>query len=207
MKDKNTIVSIILGVAVVVLFILHFTGNKSDKSVAVDNVPSDSISARMPIAYINLDSLITNYTYAIQVQEELMREMESRQATVNSKGRNLESEMREFQRKVDNNAFFDQGRAQREQERILKLQQDFQELNQRLQGELMQLEANKMAALSDTIMSHVQQYNKEVGKYQMIFTNKSSDNIIYSDEYYDITKEVTKYLNDHFKPLKDEAKK
>lgn len=207
MNNKNTIITAILAIAVVVLFILHFTGNKSGKEVATSALSTDSSAVRMPIAYIDLDSLITNYTYAIQVQEELMREMESRQATVNSKGRNLESEMREFQRKVENNAFFDQGRAQREQERIMKLQQEFQELNQKLQGELMQMEAEKMKALSDTIMSHVKEYNDSIGKFQMVFTNKNSDNIICADEVYNITSEVTKYLNDRYTPSKKEEKK
>ncbi|MDO5017355.1 MAG: OmpH family outer membrane protein [Porphyromonas sp.] len=207
MNNKNTIINAILAVAVVVLFILHFTNNnKSRSAVTTTTVTGDSVVARMPIAYIELDSLINNYKYANQVQEELMREMESRQATVNQKGRNLENEMRDFQKKVENNAFFDQARAQREQERILKLQQQFQELNQKLQMELMQLEADKMKALSDTIMAHVEKYNNEVGRYQMIFTNKSSDNIIHADPVYDITTEVTQYLNDHYAPAKEEDK-
>ena len=191
----------------IVLALGTISCQKSDKDAQIGTATAsagDSTSARLPIAYVDLDSLLANYKYANQVQDELMREMESRQATFNQKQRNFENEAREFQRKVENNAFFDQGRAQREQERIMKLQQQLQELSQKLQVELMQLEADKMKALSDTIMAHVQQYNDEVGKYQMILSNKAHDNILCADKSYDITTQVTKYLNDRYTPAKKE---
>lgn len=201
MNETKTTLWGILAVAIVALMTVNCSNDKGNQQTATSAVASgDSAVALMPLAYIDLDSLIANYKYANQVQDELMREMESRQATFNQKQRNFENEARDFQRKVENNAFFDQGRAQREQERILKLQQQLQELSQKLQVELMQLEADKMKALSDTIMSHVRQYNEQIGHYQMILTNKSNDNIIYADKKYDITTKVTKYLNDQYKP-------
>lgn len=203
-NNKSTLWGII-AVALVALMTVNCADNKGHQQTSGTNVASgDSAVALMPLAYIDLDSLIVNYKYANQVQDELMREMESRQATFNQKQRNFENEARDFQRKVENNAFFDQSRAQREQERILKLQQQLQELSQKLQVELLQLEAEKMKALTDTIMSHVRLYNDQVGHYQMILTNKSNDNIIYADKKYDITDEVTKYLNDQYKPASKE---
>ena len=183
------------------------TGKNNADTTAV--VSGDSVAGRMPIAYIELDSLMANYKYYTEVQEELMREMENRQATVNTKGRNLESEMKEFQRKVESNAFLSQERAQREQERILKLQQEFQQLNQQLQVELMKLEAERTKAVTDTILTLVRQYNAEVGKYQMILTSNASGigNVITADQSYNITEEVTKYLNDRYTPAKKEEEK
>ena len=154
MIKSNTLSALTLAL---VLALATISCNKSDQqshNQATATTVGDSAIAHLPIAYVDLDSLLANYKYANQVQDELMREMESRQATFNQKQRNFESEAREFQRKVENNAFFDQGRAQREQERIMKLQQQLQELSQKLQVELMQLEADKMQALSDTIMAH-----------------------------------------------------
>lgn len=201
MKNSNTIVSIILGIAVVILFILHFTSNKGSKNQVGTPVASDSTLVRMPIAYINLDSLMVSYEYAKTLQEAWMTKMESSQATVNSKGRAVENEMKEFQRKIENNAFFDQSRAQREQERILKLQQEYQELNQRLSAELMQEEAIMNQQLRDSILHYVELYNQEIGKYQMIFTNNTrGDMILNADPAYDITAAVIKFLNDRYTP-------
>lgn len=201
MKNTNTIITAILAVAVVILFILHFTGNKKGTNVGTHPATMTErveMSDRMPVAYINIDSLLTNYTYAVELRDQLMRKMESSQATLNQQARALEKEMQEFQRKIDNNAFFDQSRAQREQERILKKQQEFQANSQKLQGELMQEEADMNLKLRDAIMDLVKKYNAEIGKFQVIFSNAGGDNILYAEKAYDITSDVTKYLNDNY---------
>lgn len=206
MKNTNTIISAILAVAVVILFILHFSGNKkgaSNETYSGTATEGTEMSAKMPVAYINIDSLLTNYTYAIELRDQLMRKMESSQATLNQQARALEKEMQEFQRKIENNAFFDQSRAQREQERIMKKQQEFQANSQKLQAELMQEEAEMNTKLRDTIMDHVEKYNAEIGKFQVIFSNAGGDNILYAEKAYDITSAVTKYLNDNYSSNED----
>lgn len=153
--------------------------------------------AKLPIAYIQVDSLMQKYQYSLDVQEEILRKMEDAQATINQHGRALEQEMRDFQRKVENNAFFDQSRAQREQQRILKKQEEFQALNQRLSAEVAEYQLKLQKALSDTIFSQVNQYNAEIGKYHMILTNTG---VLVVDKSYDITEEVVKYLNNKYTP-------
>lgn len=198
MKNTNTIITAILAVAIVVLFILHFSGD-SKKAGNISEVSTiEGTEVVMPIAYVNLDSLLNNYTMAVEMRDRLMRKMESSQATINQQARSLEKDMQEFQRKVENNAFFDQSRAQREQERILKKQQDFQNNSQRLQAELMQEEADMNLKLRDAIMEQVQKYNAEIGKFQVIFSNAGGDNILFAEKVYDITEAVTKYLNDNY---------
>lgn len=183
---------------VAVAFLGSACGNNKSNSGTSSAAVTDSVAgARLPIAYINVDSLMVRYQYSIDVQEQLLRKAEDSQATINQQGRALEQDMREFQRKVENNAFFDQSRAQREQERILKKQEDFQVLNQRLSAELAQQQMELQKALSDTIFSQVNQYNREIGHYQMILTNAG---LLVVDDMYDITEEVVKYLNSKYTP-------
>lgn len=201
-NSTNTIITIVLAVCVVVLFVLHFTSKNSapaPRAIA----PGDSTAVVMPLAYVNLDSLLTNYNYSKDLQNEFMRKAESNQATLNEQGRSLEADMREFQRKVENNAFFDQDRAKREQERILKRQQEFQELSQKLNNQMLQDQNAMNIALRDTIMSQVNTYNKLYGHYQLILSNSLNDNILYADQVYDITAEVIDYMNKQYTPNKD----
>ena len=51
--------------------------------------------------------------------------------------------------------------------------------------------------LRDTINSFLKEFNKD-GKYQLILSNTSSDNVLYATPGYDITNEVTKLLNERF---------
>ena len=97
MIKSNTLSALTLAL---VLALDTISCNKSDQqrhNHATATTVGDSTIARLPIAYVDLDSLLANYKYANQVQDELMREMESRQATFNQKQRNFESEAREFQ--------------------------------------------------------------------------------------------------------------
>lgn len=204
MKNSiNTIISAILAVAVVVLFVLHFTDKP--KAPQVTPIQAGDSTVVLPIAYVTLDSLMVQYNYAKDVNDKLVASAESKQANLNAQGRQLEKEMQDFQYKMDNNAFFSQERAEREYQRLTKKQQEFQQLQQKLSAEMMEEQARTTQSLSDTILSQIRTYNDLHGHYQMILTNVNSS-IIYSVPMYDITNEVVKYLNDQYDPAKTEPK-
>lgn len=204
-RTTHGIITLVLGVCVIVLFVLHFNA-QSAKNVpesASEGKSSSEVCDKLQVAYVNLDSLLVQYNYSKDLQEKFMRKAESNQATINQKGKALETEMVEFRRKVENNAFFDQDRARREQERLLKKQQDFQELNQKLSNEMLFEQNNMNRILRDTIMSQVRAYNLEKGKFHMIFSNSMNDNILYAEDVYDITSQVVKYMNDRYARVTD----
>ena len=201
MKNYNTIINIVLCVAVVILFVLHFTDRRAPQPASPAIAGADSISV-LPIAYVNVDSLLNNYYYSRDLNEQMVRKTESAQATLNEQGRALEAEMKEFQRKLENNAFFDRSRAEKEQQRILKKQEDFRQLNQRLTLELQQKQEETNRNLRDTIMSQMQAFNA-LHKYHVIFSNAMNDNILFADKAYDITKEVVEFLNKQYVPATD----
>jgi len=76
------------------------------------------------------------------VNEEMIKREENVRATLTQKGRDLEKEAQEFQRKYETNAYVTPERAQQEYARINKKQQDLQELQSRLTDELLK-EQNK----------------------------------------------------------------
>lgn len=203
-NSTNTIISAILAVAVVVLFVLHFTDKP--KSPQVTPIQAGDSTVVLPIAYVTLDSLMVNYNYAKDVNDKLVASAESKQANLNAQGRQLEKEMQDFQYKMDNNAFFSQERAEREYQRLTKKQQDFQQLQQKLSAEMMEEQAKTTKTLSDTILEQIRAYNELHGHYQVILTNVNSS-IIYSVPMYDITDEVVKYLNEQYDPAKTEPAK
>lgn len=203
-NSTNTIITVILAVAVVALFVLHFADKPKTPKMAP--MPTGDATVVMPIAYVTIDSLMTQYNYAKDVNDKLMASAETKQANLNAQGRQLEKEMQDFQYKMNNNAFFSQERAEREYQRLAKKQQDFQQLQQKLSGELMEEQAKTMKSLSDTIWSQIRTYNELHGHYQMILTNQGGS-IIYSVPMYDITEEVVKYLNDQYDPSKSTAEK
>lgn len=203
MKNLNTIFNVVLAVAVIILFALFFSNKGESKGNANVASATDSVMT-LPVAYVNVDSLLSGYQFSRDLNEQVLRKSESAQATLNQQARALEAEAAEFQRKLQNNAFFDRERAEKEQMRILKKREDFERLNQKLTLELQekQLEMNRI--LRDTIMSQVKLFN-EIHKYQIIYSNTLSDNILLADQKYDITAELIEFLNKRYVPAEEAA--
>jgi len=150
---------------------------------------------KLPIAYINIDSLLLNYQFAKEANEALIKKQEDSRLTINTQARQLQTEMGEFQRKLENNAFLSRERAEQEQARLQKKQQELQELDGKLSQQLLQVQQKMSEGLRDTINAFMKEYNKD-NKYELIISNTSSDNILYAAKGYDITEEVTKILNE-----------
>ena len=74
------------------------------------------------------------------------------------------------------------------------MEQDLQELSNKLQNGLME-ENNKNSLLfRDSINAFLKEYNKTKG-YSMIISNTGFDNLLYADSVYNITKEILEGLN------------
>ena len=201
MKNLSLIINAILAIAVVVLFVLVL-GNKSNASIQQIVTGKETITkGKLPIAYVNIDSLLLHYQFAKEANESLIKKQEDSRLTINTKARQLQTEMGEFQHKLENNAFLSRERAEQEQARLQKKQQDLQALDGDLSKQLVQVQQKMSEQLRDTINAFMKQFNKD-HKYQLIISNTSSDNILYADKSYDITAEVTKLLNERYAAAK-----
>jgi outer membrane protein len=199
MKKFSIISNIVLFVAVVVLYVLHFS-SVTTCCKAKENEPQQktfSSKGALPIAYVNVDSLLSNYTFAKDANQRLLSKGESSRATLNAKAKVLQGEMMEFQRKVQNNAFLSRDRAEQEQARLVNKQRELENLDKTLTQELMKEQQKLNEQMRDTIDIFLKQYNK--GKnIQIIFSNTMKDNILYANKTYDITKDVIKELNERY---------
>lgn len=197
MKNLSLILNAVLAIAVIVLFVKVFGGNKIIDTEKTEIKNETIRSGKLPFAYINVDSLLLNYQFAKEANESLIKRQEESRLNINTKARQLQSEMGEFQRKLEANAFLSRERAEQEQSRLLKRQQDLRDLDGQLSQQLMQVQQKMSEQLRDTINAFLKVYNKNQ-KYQVIFSNTSSDNILFATKGYDITSEITDLLNKRY---------
>lgn len=198
MNKINHIVKSTVAASLVLLFTTQCTPEKGNTN-AVQGVSSEVAVGQLPIAYINVDSLLINYNYAKDLNEALLRKQENSRVSINEKGKALEREVADFQRKLQSNAFLSEQRAQQEAQRLQKQEADLNELNNRLTNELM-IEQQKMnAQLTDSIHAFLKEYNAQK-KYEFIFSNTMGDNILIANPKYDITQEVLEMLNKRYQP-------
>lgn len=198
MKEKvHYVIEAVLAVAVVVLFILQFSGGK--KTVESDAPVTEGASvseASMPVAFVEVDSLLLNYTYSIDLNEQITKKFENSRANLTEKLRKLQTEATDFQRKAETGAFLSRERMEAEQQRIMQKDQELQELQAQMSQELGEEQLRINEELRKTIVSQLREFNK--GKGFHIVYGKMNDNILYADDAYNITKEVIDYLNGRY---------
>ncbi len=198
MKNTNYIINGVLAVAVIILFVLYFTGKKGTESHN-GAVPSDSISAELPIAYIDVDSLLNNYNYFKDLSEMLLDKRGKMFNQLNNKKALLEKEYADYMQKAQINAFVTEDRRRQEGERIARKEQELQEHANKAQEELAVEQMRMNQQMSDTIVASLKVFN-ETKKYQVIFSKQGTNPFFIANEAYDITGDVIKFLNDRYVP-------
>ena len=156
-------------------------------------------SSNMKIAFVEIDSLLTKYNFWNDLSEQMLKKEENIRTTLNEKGKKLEAEAREFERKIQNNGFVSRERAEQEQARLMKQQQELQELQQKLTNELATENQKNSLELRDSINSFLKIYNKDKG-YDLIISNTAFDNLLYGNPAYNITNEIVEGLNARYNP-------
>lgn len=180
----------------------------NNESPKMDEKPAvaEETSTGMKIAYVEVDSLMTQYNFAKEYSVTLQKKSNNARNTLTQKGNQLQAAINNFQQKVNNNAFTSREQAASQQTAIERQQRDLQELQGRLEGELANETAKFNEALRDSLQKFLKAYNKDK-KYDMILS-KAGDNILLAEKKYDITQDVINGLNKRYKSVsKKEDKK
>lgn len=194
MNKIQIIVDSVLAAAIVALFVLFFTLRPKAAPEAAEAQETEVL----PVAYLNLDSVLLNYQFAIEANDKLMSKQEDARLKLNTKANTLQREAADFQRKLENNAFLSRERAESEQQKLIKKQQELQQLEAKLTNEIMLQNQELNLQLADTLNTFLAEYNAD-GRFQIIFSNTAKDNILQAAEAYDITAEVIEGLNARYK--------
>lgn len=187
--------NLVLTAAAAVLLFLYFGGNK--KSNVVKTVTSDSgkLETQTRIAYIDMDSVQENYTYAKDFLDKI-KKMES--------DNNLEMEKLgdSYQKKL--NAYAQQDQAaglsqlsEVHQQELMAIQKNVTDRKQNIEQEYIKYVNQNELKLRNNIKDFLKVYNKD-RKYSYIMSYEDRM-FYYVDTLYNITTEVIKGLNEEYK--------
>ncbi len=153
---------------------------------------------RLPIAVINVDTLLSSYDLALEENERLMRKQEDIRLDLNQRANSLQNEMIDFQKKLENQAFLSRERAEAEQRRLMKKEQDLQLLSQEKEQEYMIEQQQVGMQVQDSINSVIRALNA-TGKYHLVIsTSALNNNVLFAAPEYDITQEAIEMLNERY---------
>lgn len=170
----------------------------NNASPKMDNQPAAASGEGMKIAYVEVDSLMTQYDFAKDYSVTLQKKSNNARNTLNQKGNALQAAVNNFQQKLNNNGFQSREQAASQQAAIERQQRDLQELQARLENELANETAKFNEALRDSLQNFLKAYNDD--KHYDMILSKAGDNILMADKRFDITQDVINGLNKRYKP-------
>ncbi|MBR5803254.1 MAG: OmpH family outer membrane protein [Bacteroidaceae bacterium] len=177
------------------LMMAQCDGNKQATTTQVTPATSEGGSG-VKIAFVEIERLILNYQFCLDINQEMVKKEENVRATLNEKSKKLEAEQQDFQYKYENNAFT-RARAEEEYNRLMKKAQELDELSAKLSEELAIENQQKNQQLRDSINNFLSIYNAEK-QFDFIISNAGFDNLLYGNPAYDITDEIVEGLNKRY---------
>jgi outer membrane protein len=193
---KNSIiVNIVLAIAIAGLYVIYFTGNNKGKTSQPD-VATDA-NKPLTIAYVKMDSMLFTYELAKKLNTDFSEKKQAYRKEYTDKRIRFERDAATFQEKVQRGGFLTEDRARQEQERLVGVQQEIQKLDYDLTQKLSEMQGQINQQIVDSISSFLKSYN-EIKKYDVILNSSS---MLEGSAKYNITKEVTKGLNDRYRSL------
>lgn len=171
-------------------------GSKNEEETTVETAqPAETTGLK--IAYVELDTLMSQYQLYKDYSEVLTRKGNNIQKTLAQKQRTLESHAAAVQKKYESNGFTTRDEVERAQASIEKEQRDLAELADRLQNDFAMEQARINEEARDSIQSFLRRYNK-TKKYDYVLV-KAGDNLLIANPKYNITNDIVKGLNKRYK--------
>jgi outer membrane protein len=194
MKGTSLIVSIVLFVAVAVLYVLHFTGG--GKSGLGSGADDKAVISRdgLKIAYVKADSVILNYKLAEFLHDDFTKKQEAYSGEYATKRRTFEKDAAAFQEKLQRGGFLSEQSAVRERDRLAGMEQEILKMDQELSASLGEMQNTNSQQVLDSLMSTLKQYNTNKN-YDYIF---NASGILVGDEGDNITAEILKVMNEKY---------
>ena len=196
MKNLSIVLNVVLFVAVIVLYVLYFSGHKSPETEMTSKVAGTADATK--IVYINTDTLLNNYQLAVELNEAFLKKQEDRRTELNIKAKAIDQEGTEFQRKLQNNGFISEARAIEARDQLLVKQENFRRLQQEMMDKASREQSELNKQLFDEITNFLKEYNKEKG-FSIVLSTQLGGNVLYAEDGFDITKEIVDRLNANYK--------
>lgn len=195
MKKLSIALFAVLTLAIIGLYLLHFTGNKKSNTSE-----TASLAPVGGIAYINIDTVIFKFNMFTDKRNDLISKQKSAEAELNSKGGQYEKGVKDYQDKVTKGLVTRATAAQMEQS-LTQQQQELVTLRDKLQSNLMEEEQVMNRQILEYITKFLEE-NKSEYSYQFIFGKSFGSVVLYSDNRLDITQKVIDAINKKYKAEK-----
>lgn len=199
MKNLSLVLNIVLLVAVIVLYVLYFSGRSSGSPGSI----ADTSRVNLKVAYINSDTVVKYYDYSKVNKQQLESKSKQMDQDYRNRAIGFQSEVNAYKRSVNSMTL---GQAQATEEDLAKKQQNLQMYQQSLTQQLMDEEAKLSKELYERVTTYLKDYAQPRG-IQVVLKYDPSSDLLYGGQAIDITQEVIKGLNEQYQSQKGDGPK
>jgi outer membrane protein len=207
----SLIFNVILGIAVAILYYLHFSSSKTtsgtnesndstaiieEEVIVLDSLP-DLGASNGAIAYIDIEELTSKYQYYKDGVSSLENDFKRKQSELLKKEQILQENASRYEKLAP--SLSPEARQLREKD-LMAEQQSIMEYKDRLEKDLSDKETNFSKEFLKKLDNYLKSLSKEKN-YSYVFTyvKGGPSSIVYAKDSLNITNQVIKSLNDQYK--------
>ena len=209
MNNKTIIITnAIMGIAIAILFILHFS-NEPQKSSANEEQNTNSVLSvdenepeninDFKIAFVNSDTLAKYYDFSKKLKEELIKKQSKAESQIKKKYAKYQKLVSEYQQAAE---IMGQNEAAQKVQTINMLEQEIMQLEQTLS----QNYANQELEASNKYVNETADYLQIIGAnlgYDYILSYRVGGPMLFANPSLDITQDIIGYLNEEYNKNND----
>jgi len=209
MNNKTIIITnAIMGIAIAILFILHFS-NEPQKSSANEEQNTNSVLSvdenepeninDFKIAFVNSDTLAKYYDFSKKLKADLLKKQSKAESQIKKKYANYQKLVSEYQQAAE---IMGQNEAAQKVQTINMLEQEIMQLEQTLS----QNYANQELEASNKYVNETADYLQIIGAnlgYDYILSYRVGGPMLFANPSLDITQDIIGYLNEEYNKNND----
>ena len=182
------------------IYIIHFTGVGTKSKANADAVAPLQKEGGLTIAYVNTDTLLAKYQYAIDMENDLLAYKEQQEAY----GRQQMAKFQEdYQSYLKNGSSMTLTQQQQKEAELKERAEKMGTLEQELTAKIMERQMAENTKLLNAIFAFIREYNNENQQFDIILRKTFNDSpTLYLNPAMDITEEIVNGLNEEYKNLK-----
>jgi outer membrane protein len=206
MKKLNTILIIVLTIAVGVLYVLHFTkGIKPVVEPEQSNSENSKPVADGAIAYVDIDTMLVQMEMYKDLQAGLAKKQKELESSFGVKYNLFQKNVSDLQNKV-NKGLLTRAEAEQMQQQLAGDQQQLESLNATYTQQLQEEGMVSNRKVIDYIMVYLKEYTKDKN-IKFVFSYAFGGNLLYMDGSFNITNEILTGVNQKYLAEKAATKK
>ncbi len=204
MENKTSKILIICNTVLLLgligIYVIHFTGVGTKSKVNADATEPLIKEGGLTVAYVNTDTLLAKYQYAIDMEQELLAYKDQQEAYGRQQ---MEKFQNDYQDYLKNGANMTLSQQQQKEAELKQRAEKMSTLEQELSAKIMERQMSENTKLLNAIFAYVREYNAANQQFDIILRKTFNDSpTLYLNPAMDITDEIVNGLNEEYKEVK-----